>query len=65
MTTQSYAATRAEYRAIQGKAAELARALRKQGVRLPRTRHSQAFEAGVRADLQTLSSYSKSVGKGE
>lgn len=51
MSAQSYAQTRAEYRAIQSKAAELSRALRKQGVRLPRTRHSSAFEAGARASL--------------
>jgi hypothetical protein len=62
--SNSYAQTRAEYRAIQGKAAELARALRKQGVRLPRVRHSQAYEIGARADLQSLPSYSK-YGKGE
>lgn len=60
--SNSYAPTRAEYRAIQS-AAELARALRNQGVRLPKVRHSQAYEAGVRADLQSLPSYSK-YGKG-
>lgn len=59
MSAQSYAATRAEYRAIQATAAELARALRKQGVRLPRVRHSQAYEIGARADLQSLPSYGR------
>ena len=45
--SNSYAQTRAEYRAIQNKAAELTRALRKQGVRLPRVRHSKAYYLGL------------------
>lgn len=57
--SNSYGQTRAEYRAIQATAAQLASALRKQGVRLPRVRHSQAYEAGARADLQSLPSYGK------
>jgi hypothetical protein len=48
---RTYAQTRAEYRAIQATAAELARALRKQGVRVPKVRHSQAYLRGVTVKL--------------
>jgi hypothetical protein len=49
--SNSYAQTRAEYRAIQAKAAELARALRKQGVRVPKAVHSKAYLRGVTVKL--------------
>jgi hypothetical protein len=51
MSAQSYAQTRAEYRAIQAKAAELARALRKQGVRVPKAVHSKAYLRGATVKL--------------
>lgn len=49
--SNSYAATRAEYRAIHTKAQQLARDLRKQGLRVKPFRHSEAFERGARVPL--------------
>lgn len=42
---------RAEERARQSVEQGLRRSLRKSGVRVPKVRHSAAFEAGVRAKL--------------